>query len=332
MTIDPLWLQNIDYPARIDRTVFDALFTEGIFSAGSFAVTQSSPSAMTVNVAAGAAVVAGDDQAFQGKYVVRMEVAETGIAIAPAPGTGQRNDLIVLRVRDANAGVGVNNDAILSVVLGTPSLSPSDPTVPDTALVLARVRVPSGTGTITNSLIDDLRVRTNANFDVVPDGSVTSAKITNGTIVDADVNASAAIALTKLGTGTLGSSIKVNAANFPNSVVPSDAVFTIPGDLTTGAKNVRFYFESTRTIANIVTSVGTAPTGASAIFDVNKNGTTIFSTQANRPTIAAGGFYDGSSVPDVTSIAPGDYLTIDVDQIGSSVAGSNAVIRVVFSA
>lgn len=111
----------------------------------------------------------------------------------------------------------------------------------------------------------------------------------------------------------------------------SDITFTIPGTLTTGAKNVRFYVEASRTISNVVASVSTAPTGASVIFDVNKNGTTIFTTQANRPTIAASGFYDGSSVPDVASLSAGDYLTIDVDQVGSTLPGDNAVIRVVFS-
>ncbi len=331
MSIDPLWLQNLDYPARIDRTVYDTLFTEGVHLAGDFEVTESVVPAMSVDVAAGVAVVTGDDQIFQGKYLVRMEAADT-LTIAAAPGSGSRHDLIVLQVRDSNSGVGANDDAILDVILGTPGSSPVDPAIPDTALVLARVRVPAGTGSIINSLIDDLRVRTTANFDSVPDGSITSAKIANGAIVDADVNASAAIGLSKLATGALPSAIKVNASNFTNSVVPSDAVFTIPGDLTTGAKNVRYYFETTRTISNVIVSVGTAPTGASAIFDVNKNGTTIFTTQGNRPTIAASGFYDGSSVPDVTSIVAGDYLTVDVDQIGSSVAGKDAVVRIVFSA
>lgn len=330
MAIDPLWLQNITYPARLDRTAYDAIWTEGVMLSGDFQVTQSSPTAMTVRVAAGIATVTGDDQTTQGKYLVRNDGLITGVAIGAAPGSGQRNDLVVLKVRDQNAGVGTNNDAVIQVIAGTPSSTPVDPAIPATALVLARVRVPAGTSSITTSLIDDLRVRAVSNYDFIADGTITSAKIADGTLVNADISASAAIALSKLAVGALPSGITVNASNFANNTIPSEAVFTIPGIVTTGAKNIRYYCETPRSVANVVVSVGTAPTGSSMIFDVNKNGTTIFTTQANRPSIAASGFYDGSSVPDVTSFAAGDYITIDVDQVGSSVSGSNAVVKIVF--
>jgi hypothetical protein len=74
--------------------------------------------------------------------------------------------------------------------------------------------------------------------------------------------------------------------------------------------------------------VGTAPTGAAILVDVNKNGTTIFTTQGNRPSIAAGGNASSAAVPDVTSLAAGDFLTVDVDQIGSTVAGSDLTVIV----
>lgn len=70
----------------------------------------------------------------------------------------------------------------------------------------------------------------------------------------------------------------------------------------------------------------TAPTGASLIVDVNKNGTTIFTTQANRPEIAIDGHSDDSGTPDVTSLSAGDYLSWDIDQIGSTVAGGDPVL------
>jgi len=109
------------------------------------------------------------------------------------------------------------------------------------------------------------------------------------------------------------------------------ATFTVPGTLTVGTGTARFYLTATRTISNVAVSVGTAPTGASLIVDVNKNGTTIFTTQANRPTITASSFSDLTSTPDVTSLASGDYLTIDVDQIGSTIAGSDLVVQVFYT-
>jgi microcystin-dependent protein len=157
MTVDALWLQNLDYPARLDRALFDNLWSAGVLSLTAFAVSPSAPTAMTVQVAAGAAVVAGTDQSFQGKYLTRMEAATTGVTIAAAPGTGQRNDLVVIQVRDPNAGGVAGDDARIFVVQGTASSTPVDPTPPASCLILARVRVPAGTGAITASNIDDLR-------------------------------------------------------------------------------------------------------------------------------------------------------------------------------
>jgi hypothetical protein len=52
--------------------------------------------------------------------------------------------------------------------------------------------------------------------DKIAPNAVTSEKIENGTIVDADVNASAAIALSKLATGALPTAITVASANVVN--------------------------------------------------------------------------------------------------------------------
>lgn len=80
-------------------------------------------------------------------------------------------------------------------------------------------------------------------------------------------------------------------------------------------------------IESIRASVGTAPTGAAVIVDVNKNGTTIFTTQGNRPTIAVGTNTVVSAAPNVTLWANGDYLTVDTDQIGSTVAGADLIVQ-----
>lgn len=104
--------------------------------------------------------------------------------------------------------------------------------------------------------------------------------------------------------------------------------FTISGTLVAGVGVTRYYMPRAGVIVNVIASTGTAPTGQSAIFDLNKNGTTVFTTQANRPTITAGSNSDTSSVPDVTAFNAGDYFTVDPDQIGSTVAGADAVITI----
>lgn len=60
----------------------------------------------------------------------------------------------------------------------------------------------------------------------------------------------------------------------------------------------------------------------STIVDINKNGVTIFATQANRPTLAyndANG-WAVSGLPEVTSFALGDLITIDIDAIATGAA------------
>lgn len=116
--------------------------------------------------------------------------------------------------------------------------------------------------------------------------------------------------------------------------VPADDVgktliaFTRNGALAVLAGTTRFRVPVNCTILGVAATVGGAPTGASLIVDVNKNGTTLFTNQANRPTIAAGANASGDTVPDITALVAGDYLTIDTDQVGSTVAGSDLVVVV----
>ncbi len=136
----------------------------------------------------------------------------------------------------------------------------------------------------------------------------------------------------RLAVGTNGQHLAANSAA-TNGVewvaVTRYLTLGVPGTLTAAAGTVRLYVPFACTVTNVRASVGTAPTGASLIVDVLKNGTTIFSTTGNRPTITATNFTDLSSTPDVTAIAADDYLTISVAQIGSTVAGADLVVTIV---
>lgn len=104
--------------------------------------------------------------------------------------------------------------------------------------------------------------------------------------------------------------------------------FSIPGDLTVTSYGARWYPAYNITISDMVLSVGTAPTGAAILVDVNRSGTTIFTTQGNRPTVAISGFVDTAATPDVTTVTTSQYLTIDVDQVGSTIAGADAILTI----
>ncbi len=102
--------------------------------------------------------------------------------------------------------------------------------------------------------------------------------------------------------------------------------YTVPGVLVAGAGTIRLPIPVACVVESVIASASVAPTGASIKVDVHKNGTTIFTTQANRPEISAGTNVSGIKTPDVTALAAGDYLTIDVDQIGSTIAGADLVV------
>lgn len=85
----------------------------------------------------------------------------------------------------------------------------------------------------------------------------------------------------------------------------------------------------TYTIVGVTATLGTAPTGATTFkVDVNKNGTTIFTTQGNRPIFTASTNITDSGTPDVTSVTDNDYITVDIDAIGSTVGGSDLSVIV----
>jgi hypothetical protein len=103
------------------------------------------------------------------------------------------------------------------------------------------------------------------------------------------------------------------------------------GTLTTSTGALKWYNRTGRTLTfdSVSLAVGTAPTGAAILVDVNVDGTTIYATQGNRPTIAISGTSsDNTTAPDTTTIADNHYLTVDVDQIGSTVAGADLTITV----
>lgn len=109
----------------------------------------------------------------------------------------------------------------------------------------------------------------------------------------------------------------------PSAYVP---MFSRQGPLAVLTGTHRYYVESAATISVVRAAVGTTPAGASVIVDVNMNGTTIYGTQANRPTITAGNNTATGGTASVTSLAAGDYLTVDIDQVGSTTAGSDLTV------
>lgn len=79
-------------------------------------------------------------------------------------------------------------------------------------------------------------------------------------------------------------------------------------------------------LTGVYLEVDTGPTGAALIVDINKNGNTIFTT---RPQIDDGFTTGGASAvfnASPLTLTTNDKLTLDIDQVGSTVAGANLAV------
>ena len=136
-------------------------------------------------------------------------------------GTAWVNDAIDLGtdttgnyVSDVTAGTGIT-------VTHTPGEGSSAAVAVDTT-VIAPLASPTFTGTVT-----------------LPTGTVTSTMIADGTIVNADISASAAIALSKLATSTAGNIIVYDSSGVPTSVTETgDVTISDAGITAIGANKV----------------------------------------------------------------------------------------------
>jgi hypothetical protein len=96
---------------------------------------------------------------------------------------------------------------------------------------------------------------------------------------------------------------------------------------TTGLnKTNKLIVDKAYTINKAYAYATTAPTGAALIFDINLNGSTIWSTQANRLQIAAGANSGTQTSFNSTALVENDILSIDIDQIGSTLPGADITV------
>lgn len=102
--------------------------------------------------------------------------------------------------------------------------------------------------------------------------------------------------------------------------------FAHQGVLTTGAGTMRLYVPYSGTILLARCSLDTAPTGSTRI-DVNRSGTSLWSTDGAKPTFASGN-NTVSAVPNqnTTVTAGTHYLTVDIDTLVGSPA--NLVVAI----
>ena len=100
--------------------------------------------------------------------------------------------------------------------------------------------------------------------------------------------------------------------------------------ITTGTAKVTFRMPYAFTLTAVRASVTTAPTGSTIIIDINEAGTTILSTKLSidasekTSTTAA-----SAAVISDSSLADDAEMTIDFDQVGSTIAGAGVKVYLI---
>jgi hypothetical protein len=130
---------------------------QGVTSGTSFTVTQRGLGAnLSVDVAGGLAFVTGDDVTNQGPYQAWNDgtVNVTGWTV---PGSGTFHHRLILQIEDRlnNTGFAGYSGNLLPVLDSGGGL----PAEPASAITLATIDIPSGSGSITTSMINDYRQR-----------------------------------------------------------------------------------------------------------------------------------------------------------------------------
>lgn len=124
---------------------------------------------------------------------------------------------------------------------------------------------------------------------------------------------------------------KVTQAVYASDLGAKTIVFKFAGTLVTGVGATRFYNDSgvSWTLRAVRATVETSPSGGAVTVDLNINGTTAFTTQGNRPSIASAGTTNKATAIDVTTVADGDYLTADIDV--ATAPAANLTVEVTYA-
>ena len=124
-------------------------------------------------------------------------------------------------------------------------------------------------------------------------------------------------------------------SSLANDQLKSDPVrFEKAGAATVAAVGNRWYnaLDVPVEVLGVTVRAATAPTGAALVADVKINGTSVFAAAGDRAQTAASQSAGVETAPTKTGdnilVHPGQYLTAEFTQVGSTVAGSDAVIEV----
>lgn len=130
---------------------------------------------------------------------------------------------------------------------------------------------------------------------------------------------------------TISTPNKVNGAALVSQsvdAVKGQFIWTVAGTLAVGT-SVGFPYRPSADliVQSVFLEVTIAPTGAALIIDIKKNANTIFTTkpQVDISQLTGGTGAVFTPLPPALTLTTNDKLTLDITQVGSTIAGSNLV-------
>lgn len=216
-----------------------------------------------------------------------------------------------------------------SVTANTAKISYTDATA--VGLNTAKLTYPSGDSTkvghITVTQAVDLdtiesNVTTNNAKVSYTDGAAVTANTAKITYPSGDS--------TKVGHISVTQAVDLDAIETTVNALPVEIGFAASDEttaLTTGTAKLTFRMPFAMTLTEVRASVTTAPTGSTLVADINEGGTTILSTKLSID--ATEKTSETAATPPVISdsaLADDAEITIDIDQIGSTIAGAGLKI------
>jgi hypothetical protein len=102
-------------------------------------------------------------------------------------------------------------------------------------------------------------------------------------------------------------------------------VFSRQGSLIATQGTQRFYIERAGTVSTVRVSVGTPSVGSQIIVDVRINEASML----NAPIVLQPGEYTKLGSISQVSVLPNDYITVNIDGVGSVTAGANLTVTLV---
>jgi hypothetical protein len=158
--INPPLFQDVDLAYSGDEMglPFRDLIAEGVLGSADLKVSERAAGGanMSVDVAAGACWVRGDESVAQPTYRCRSD-SVVNLAVAAAHASNPRKDIVIAEVLDATFA-GVSRIWRVRYVVGVAAASPAEPALPNNALKLATVDVTAADASIANAQITDQRV------------------------------------------------------------------------------------------------------------------------------------------------------------------------------